>query len=155
MQHYITLTPDIAWRRDGIPKGGALPMYPRIVLFCSCYDLARFGSWQRCVACLPSSPQALTQVRRSEEPVSRSETLQLIEIELTRARKMAEGPGDEVLRYLIDMAILEATSKNDSRGGSTDSRREFSLPISRNKANWQYRNWAIHFFGVVIAPLRS
>ena len=26
---------------------------------------------------------------------------------------MAEGPGDEVLRYLIDMAILEATSKND------------------------------------------
>jgi hypothetical protein len=48
---------------------------------------------------------------------------------------MAEGPGDEVLRYLIDMAILEATSKNDSRGGSTDSRREFSTPISRNKAN--------------------
>jgi hypothetical protein len=67
--------------------------------------------------------------------VSRSETLQLIEIELTRARKMAEGPGDEVLRYLIDMAILEATSKNDSRGGSTESRREFSTPISRNKAN--------------------
>jgi hypothetical protein len=135
MQHLHYIDPDIAWRRDGIPKGGALTHVSRTILFCSCYDLARFGSWQRCVACLPSSPQALPQVRRSEEPVSRSETLQLIEIELTRARKMAEGPGDEVLRYLIDMAILEATSKNDSRGGSTDSRREFSTPMSRNKAN--------------------
>jgi hypothetical protein len=66
--------------------------------------------------------------------VSRSEMLQLIEIELTRARKLAERPGDEVLCYLIDMAILEARSKDRFQGGAGDDRKEFSTPIDRNKA---------------------
>lgn len=79
-------------------------------------------------ASAPSSP------RRSEEPVSRSEMLELIEIELTKARKMAERPGDEVLCYLIDMAILEARSKNRSEGGGRDDRIELFTRIDRSKA---------------------
>lgn len=67
--------------------------------------------------------------------MSRSEMLDLIEIELTRARNMAEHPGDDVLRYLIDMAILEARSKNCSQGPGRDGRKEFSTPIDRTKAS--------------------
>ncbi len=35
----------------------------------------------------------------------------LIEIELTRVRRMAEESGDEFLAYLIDLAIIEANTK--------------------------------------------
>ena len=61
--------------------------------------------------------------------------LELIEIELTRARNMAEHPGDDVLRYLIDMAILEARSKNRSQGAGRNDRKEFSKRIDRNRAS--------------------
>jgi hypothetical protein len=37
--------------------------------------------------------------------------LDLIEIELTRVRKMAEHADDEFLLYLIDIAIIEANTK--------------------------------------------
>jgi hypothetical protein len=67
--------------------------------------------------------------------VSRSDMLELIEIELTRARNMAEHPGADVLRYLIDMAILEARSKNRSQGPGREDRKEFSTRIDRNKAS--------------------
>jgi hypothetical protein len=36
---------------------------------------------------------------------------QLLEIELTRVRRMAEQAGDAFLLYLIDLAILEANAK--------------------------------------------
>jgi len=61
--------------------------------------------------------------------------LELIEIELTRARDMAEHPDDDVLRYLIDMAILEARSKNRSQGAGRNDRKEFSKRIDRNRAS--------------------
>lgn len=35
----------------------------------------------------------------------------LVEIELTRVRRMAEQAGDGFLLYLIDMAIIEANAK--------------------------------------------
>jgi hypothetical protein len=35
----------------------------------------------------------------------------LIEIELTRVRRMAEQTGDTFLLYLIDIAIIEANAK--------------------------------------------
>ncbi len=40
--------------------------------------------------------------------------LELIEIELTRVRKMAEHAGDDFLLYLIDIAIIEANAKSRS-----------------------------------------
>ena len=50
--------------------------------------------------------------------------LDLIEIELTRVRRMAEHADDGFLLYLIDMAILEANrrcrSMGESRGGAGD-----------------------------------
>ena len=36
----------------------------------------------------------------------------LIEIELTRIRKMAKEAEDELLLYLIDLAIIEANAKD-------------------------------------------
>ena len=35
----------------------------------------------------------------------------LIEVELTRVRRMADEAGDGFLAYLIDMAIIEANAK--------------------------------------------
>ena len=46
--------------------------------------------------------------------------LDLIEVELTRVRKMAEHAGDEFLLYLIDMAIIEANAKARSRRESPE-----------------------------------
>jgi hypothetical protein len=42
--------------------------------------------------------------------------LDLIEIELTRVRRMAEHADDGFLLYLLDMAILEANSRARSKG---------------------------------------
>ena len=64
---------------------------------------------------MSSVPQAMGELMQSEELVSRSDTLRSIETELTKAREMAECPADEVLRYLIDMAILEVQAKIPSR----------------------------------------
>jgi hypothetical protein len=58
--------------------------------------------------------------------MSGSEVLKSIEIELTRARNMAEHADFGVLCYLIDMAISEAKSKTYSNGG------EKSTPRGRN-----------------------
>ena len=60
-----------------------------------------------------------------ENPVSRSETLRLIETELTRTRDRVKNPADDVLRYLIDLALSETQSKNISRRGERTKR----LPI--------------------------
>lgn len=52
----------------------------------------------------------------SRSLVSRSQTLDMIELELSHARDLASHPDDDVLRYLIDMAILEAKSKPRALG---------------------------------------
>ncbi len=49
--------------------------------------------------------------------MSGSEVLKSIEIELTRARNLAEHADYGVLRYLIDMAISEAKSNAYRNGG--------------------------------------
>ena len=46
---------------------------------------------------------------------------ELIEIELTRVRRMAEQENDGFLLYLIDMAILEANSKARARNDSLET----------------------------------
>ena len=47
--------------------------------------------------------------------------LDLIEIELTRIRRMAEHADDGFLLYLLDMAILEANRRSRSRSEGRDS----------------------------------
>ncbi len=47
--------------------------------------------------------------------------LDLIEIELTRVRRMAEQAGDEFLLYLIDMAVIEAHARARSRRQSSEA----------------------------------
>lgn len=49
-----------------------------------------------------------------------SEMLKLIEIELSRARNMAEHADDGFLLYLIDMAILEVKRKARSGGSERE-----------------------------------
>jgi hypothetical protein len=44
----------------------------------------------------------------------------LIEIELTRVRRMAEQTSDGFLLYLLDMAILEANRRSRSRSAVLD-----------------------------------
>lgn len=46
--------------------------------------------------------------------------IDLIEIELTRVRRMAEHTNDTFLLYLLDMAILEANRRSRSRGEGPD-----------------------------------
>jgi hypothetical protein len=48
----------------------------------------------------------------------------LVEIELTRVRKMAELTNDDLLIYLIDVAIIEANTKARSLELSSDLTRE-------------------------------
>jgi hypothetical protein len=45
----------------------------------------------------------------------------LIEIELTRVRRMAEQAGDDFLVYLIDIAIIEANAKARSPNNSLEA----------------------------------
>jgi hypothetical protein len=47
--------------------------------------------------------------------------LDLIEIELTRVRRMAEQAGDDFLLYLIDMAVIEAHARARSRRESSEA----------------------------------
>ena len=47
--------------------------------------------------------------------------LGLIEIELTRVRKMAEGTGNYFLVYLIDMAVIEANANARSSDNSLET----------------------------------
>jgi hypothetical protein len=65
--------------------------------------------------------------------VLRSEKLKRLELELCRARDMAGEPADEVLRYLIDMAILEARARESSLGKQLDNLAEF--PTRRHQPN--------------------
>lgn len=53
--------------------------------------------------------------------MSGSQMLDLIEIELTRVRRMAEHADDGFLLYLLDMAILEANRRARSKGESSVS----------------------------------
>jgi hypothetical protein len=46
---------------------------------------------------------------------------ELLEIELTRVRKMAEHAGDAFLLYLIDMAILQANAEARSNAGGREA----------------------------------
>jgi hypothetical protein len=48
---------------------------------------------------------------QSEETVLRTETLSLIERELSKIRKLADRADEDVLCYLIDLAIAEAKSQ--------------------------------------------
>lgn len=45
----------------------------------------------------------------------------LVEIELTRIRRMAQQANDGFLAYLIDMAIIEANAKARSRSNSLET----------------------------------
>ena len=63
----------------------------------------------------------------------RSEKFKRLELELCRARDMAGDPADEVLRYLIDMAILEARARQSSLGKQSDNLTEF--PTRRQHPN--------------------
>lgn len=49
---------------------------------------------------------------------------ELIEIELTRVRKMAEQTDDGFLLYLIDIAIIEANAKARLNNGGIDSMKQ-------------------------------
>ena len=66
-------------------------------------------------------------------PLASSEVFKLVQIELRKARDMAEhaaeGAEDGFLLYLIDMAILEA--KRESPSGDAD--RERSAPERSNR----------------------
>jgi len=46
---------------------------------------------------------------------------ELLEIELTRVRMMAEHAGDAFLLYLIDMAILQANAEARSNAGGREA----------------------------------
>jgi hypothetical protein len=59
---------------------------------------------------------------QSEERVLRTETLSLIESELRKVRKLADRADEDVLCYLIDLAIAEV--KCEARPvGDTETRR--------------------------------
>ena len=60
--------------------------------------------------------------------------LDLIEIELTRVRRMAEHANDGFLLYLLDMAILEANRRARSRGEASDSLTS-SAPVAGSDGN--------------------
>jgi hypothetical protein len=62
-----------------------------------------------------------------------SEQLNLIEVELTRIRAMAEQACNDYLIYVIDMAIAEVESK--SRYGN-DNKATFAAPT----AIWSLKN---------------
>ncbi len=49
----------------------------------------------------------------------------LIEIELTRVRRMAERAGDAFLLYLIDLAVIDANAK--ARAGNDN----FATPLAK------------------------
>jgi len=59
-------------------------------------------------------------MRLHKTQVSGSHMLDLIEIELTRVRRMAEHADDGFLLYLLDMAILEANRRARDKGESRD-----------------------------------
>jgi hypothetical protein len=59
---------------------------------------------------------------QSEERVLRTETLSLIESALRKVRKLADRADEDVLCYLIDLAIAEV--KREARPvGDTETRR--------------------------------
>ena len=56
--------------------------------------------------------------------MSRPDVRKIIEIELSRVRDLAEHPDDQVLRYLIDVAISEA--QQNSQSSTRDDKKNFS-----------------------------
>ncbi len=61
----------------------------------------------------------------------------LIEIELTRVRRMAEHSSDDLLLYLIDMAIIQANAKArsaDRRSEATSAPAPPDLRFAMNAA---------------------
>jgi hypothetical protein len=58
----------------------------------------------------------MAEVAQDAGSVIGLQMLDLIEIELTRVRRMAEHADDGFLLYLLDMAILEANSRARSKG---------------------------------------
>jgi hypothetical protein len=67
---------------------------------------------------------------------SRSQMLKTIEAELSNVRNMANHPEDEVLRYFIDMSILEVRNKLDRSVVSISDRSQLAEEGSprRNQA---------------------
>jgi hypothetical protein len=60
--------------------------------------------------------------------------LQSIELELTKARELAEQKGHSVLCYLIDMAILEARSVAPSEiSQRRDSTERYNIRIAASR----------------------
>ena len=76
---------------------------------------------------------ATAQVAEDAGSVFRVEMLDLIEIELTRVRRMAEHADDDFLLYLLDMAILEANRRARSIAGSPASAESRRLDSCSNK----------------------
>jgi len=60
--------------------------------------------------------------------VGRKTMLKLIEIELTRIRRMLEKADEIFLQYLIDMAIIEANAKARASNDSLESLVEHEGP---------------------------
>jgi hypothetical protein len=86
---------------------------PPIVL-CSRYDLLGSGGWRQHIRSLGFSATARLGKGKVRDKVSRSETLKLVETYLSRARDMMQGPEDDVLSYLIDVALSETQDRIDS-----------------------------------------
>ena len=70
--------------------------------------------------------------------MSRSETLRVVETELSRARDMVKHPDDEVLRYLIDIAISEARDLTDLV--ISEERTELRSPVKRRDQKREFPN---------------
>lgn len=67
--------------------------------------------------------------------MSRSEMLELIEGDLSRARDMAGCLDDGVLSYLIDMAISEVQSTNGSHREPKARNSDFSIVMQHPRYN--------------------
>jgi hypothetical protein len=93
-----------------------------MLFVCSLYGLTTSGYWQWPSVCLPLKGEQRLRLHVAQKSASGSGTdmLDLIEIELTRVRRMAEHADDGFLLYLIDMAILEANRRSRSIGESRD-----------------------------------
>jgi hypothetical protein len=58
--------------------------------------------------------------------VSRLKTLEFVEEELNKVSRIAKHPNDAMLRYLIDMAIAEARTRQEEE---LDTDRREHLPV--------------------------
>jgi hypothetical protein len=82
---------------------------------------------------------ATAEVAQHAESALRLDMLDLIEIELTRVRRMAEHADDGFLLYLLDMAILEANQRArsfaENRASAADEARRLESGSVESRHN--------------------